>query len=295
MTKTARGLCLAALLAVLAVRSQAKDVEIKSAWPQAPVKTDGTGDQWAGHLQPLPDVPILLGVQNDGDFLYVCLRTSDPKVKAQIAHLGITVWVNGEGKDAKGFGARFPVGAGSHRTHGDGGVPTPAPSGEQTASSARVDTSQVELIGPTEKDRFTVPRADAYPIQAALGDDVGVMVIELRFPLKATTDHPLAIEPKAGGTIALGLETERPHVQRGERGSGGEGGTARGHEGGGSPPEGAPAGAGPGSYGGVGRGGGRRGGMGRGMGAGSSDMPTPIKLWTRVKLAATPAAPPPEK
>lgn len=294
MTKTLRELCLAALLAVLAVSSQAKDVEIKSAWPQAPLKTDGTADKWAGHLQPLPDVPMLLGVQNDGDFLYVCLKTSDPKMKAQIAHLGITVWVNGEGKDAKGFGARFPVGAGFHRTHGGGGVPTPAPSGEYSAPSARVDTSQVELIGPTEKDRFTVPRADAYPIQAALGDDVGVMVIELRFPLKGTSDHPLAIEPKAGGMIALGLEAERPHVQR-STGSGGEGGAAGGHEGGGSPPEGAPGGTGPGGYGGMGRGGGRRGGMGRGMGGDRSDMPNPIKLWTRVKLAAAPATPQPDK
>jgi hypothetical protein len=289
---------------MLAANGQAKDIELKSAWPQAPVKTDGTAEQWGGHLQPLPDVPILLGVQNDGDFLYVCLKTSDAKLKAQIARLGMTVWLNGEGKDTRGYGARFPVGPGFHRPRTSGDAPTPPPQGERS-QGASVDASRVELIGPTESDRFPVARADAYPIQAALGDDVGVMVIELRFPLMATPDHPLAVEPKAGGTIALGLETERPHLQRGERGSHGEG-TEPGDREGGGPPSGAPGGyggSGPGGYGGSGRGGyggmgpggGHRGGMGPGMGGDRSDMATAVKLWLLVKLAVAPAAVQPAK
>jgi len=272
----------------------AKTPEIKSGWPHAPVKVDGTADQWAGLLAPLPGEPILLGVQNDSNDLYVCLKTSDPKVKAAIAHLGLTVWVSGTGKEDRAYGVRFPIGAGFH--HGRGEQPTAESSPPQDFNPS-VDGTKIELIGPTDKDRFTVPRADADPIQAAVGDDSGVMVIELRFPLSPSENHPLAVEAKPGAAIAVGLETERPHVERrtptsgsdrqgGEdQGGEGQGGWGGGHGGWGG-------GAGSGGMGGYGRGGGHHGGMGRGMGEGGGSMPNLIKVWTRVTLATTPPAPP---
>ncbi|MFI5166914.1 MAG: hypothetical protein ACHQQS_09865, partial [Thermoanaerobaculales bacterium] len=225
MRPIARLLVCTGLTVLFAGIAVAKDPETKSAWPPAPVRVDGTADQWAGHLAPLPDVPILLGVENDGAYLYLCLKTSDPKVKEQIAHLGMTVWVNGAGKDDRGYGVRFPMGAGLRRGRGERPSAENAPAPDLASS---IDDAKVELIGPGVEDRFAVARADADPIQAALGDDAGVMVIELRFPLNPSENHPLAVEARPGATIAIGLETERPHPQRhthtgkGE-GEGGEG------------------------------------------------------------------------
>ncbi len=283
-------------LALVPVLGQAKDFEIKSAWSPAQVKVDGTGDKWAGHLQPLSDLPLLVGVQNDGDYLYLCLKTSDPMTKIQLARLGLTVWANGGGKDAKGYGVRFPIPMRSGYGRRQGGAPSPTPPDEQPRPGLSADTSMVELIGPTEEDRFQVPRADANPIQAALGDDSGVMVIELRFPLKPSEERPLAVDAQPGKTIALGFETEMPKFRRGQGGQGGEGASGGGRGGQGGEGGGPPGGA-PGGYGGMGRGGGGRrgGGMGRGAGEGMSGMPKPIKLWTHVVLAAAPAAPPAAK
>ena len=286
-------------LALLAVVGQARDVEIKSAWAPTQVKVDGTGDKWAGHLQPLPDLPILVGVQNDGDYLYVCVKTSDPLTKNQLARMGLTVWANGEAKDKKGYGVRFPLTMRSGYDRGRGDPSADSSDQQQRPPTPSHDSSMVELIGPTEEDRFQVPRTDPHPIQAALGDDSGVMVIEVRFPLKHTEEQPLAVDGQPGKTIALGFETEMPRFKRGSGSQGGKGESGEGHGGqggeGGGAPGGSPGG-GYGGYGGMGRGGGGRHGGGRAWDGGerASGMPKPIKLWTHVVLA-TPAASPADR
>ncbi len=268
----------------------ARELEVTSAWPQAQVRVDGTGDQWAGHLVPVPDEPILLGVQNDGSFLYLCFKTSDPKVKALIRRMGLTVWVNGAGKHTRAYGVRFPVGVGFERMRGERGGPRPTPS-EGSAPDILPETTQVELIGPTDEDRFRVDRTNAEPVQAAFGDEEGVWVMELRLPLQPSDEHPLAVSAAPGARIAVGLETERPQLRRGSRGQGGEGDEGEGGEG---AQGGRGGGMGPGGWGGGvgGRGGRYGGGMGREMGGRGGGMPTPIKLWTRVTLASAPAAGP---
>jgi hypothetical protein len=285
--------CFAAATVVCASVSLARKIDVTSVWPQARVRVDGTGDQWAGHLVPLPDEPILFGVQNDGKFLYLCVKTSDPKVKMQIRHMGLTVWVNGADKDRTGYGVRFPVGGGFRGVRGEGGGPRPTPA-EGTAPDILPDTSRVELIGPTAEDRLQVDRANAEPVEAAFGDEEGVWVIELRFPLVPTDEHPLAVSASPGATVAVGLETERPQFRRGTSGRGGEGSEGgEGGEGGERGEWGRGGGMGPGGWGGgIGGHGGRfGGGMGREMG-GRGGMPTPIKVWMRVTLASAPAPTP---
>ncbi|HUK12655.1 MAG TPA: hypothetical protein VLW17_05065 [Thermoanaerobaculaceae bacterium] len=297
MSRRWRWSCGAAVLALLPAAAFGKDLVVKSAWAGAPVKVDGTADQWAGHLEPLSDLPILLGVQNDGSYLYVCLKTSDPKVKAQIAHTGLTIWVNGAGKDSRGYGARFPIGGGFRRQRGGGAAPAPTPEGGSSPPAPALNADDVELIGPTDEDRFRVPRLNADPVRAALGDDSGVTVIELAFPLKPSEDHPLAVEAAPGATVAVGFETERPRRQRPTPGAGGDGseGEGRGGGGGGYGPGGGGYGGGGGFGGRGGFGGGRHGGGGRGSWGEGGEMPKPIKLWAQVVLAAPPAAPPAAK
>jgi hypothetical protein len=287
MKSGARIVSSAVLLILLTGSAGAKDIEIKSTWASAPVKVDGTAEQWGGHLFPLPDNPMLVGVQNDGENLYICIKTSDPKVKGQLTHLGLTVWVNGEAKDLRAYGARFPVSTGfSHQHRGDDQPPAQPPEGTST-SATNAGRRQIELIGPTAADRTLASLPNVSPILAALGDDSGVMVIELAFPLKPTTDFPQAVKAEPGATIALGLETEPPQARRSEGGAGAQvtPGRGGGGQGGGMP-------------GGTGRGGGRGmgpGGMGGGMARGEFDRPDPIRLWFRVQLAAPAMAPTPSK
>ncbi len=285
---------LAVALGLVPVLGHAKDLELKSAWPAAPLKVDGTGDQWAGHLVPLPDLPILVGVQNDADYVYVCVKTSDPVIKAQLTRMGLTVWANGEDKDKKWYGVRFPLPVRQAWARRESGSPPPTPSEDARPPEPTVDSSTIELIGPTVDDRLDAPLSNAQPVQAALGDESGVMVLQYRLPLKATDDQPLAVGAQPGKTIALGLETERPKFRRGQGREKGEGGGGEGGEGGGGETPGGRSGWGGGFGGGRHFGGG--GGMGRGdWGERGAGMKKPIDLWTRVVLAAAPVSTPAAK
>ena len=280
--------CLGATLCLTSPVVQAKDLEVPSAWRQAEVKIDGVADEWAGMLRPLPEVPMLIGVQNDGDYLYLCFKTSDPRTKRQLAMLGLTVWADGAGRKEKAFGVRFPVeGGASHMRPARDGSSEPPPEAHPAPGP---EGGEFEIIGPTAEDRMIVPPGDAHPVRAALGDDSGVMVLELRLPLKAAEMHPLCVGSAPGKTVLLGLETERRTVKRGE-----------GDEGGREGPEGGerPSGGGYGGHGGYGGShqggppgsGGWGGGRGNGGHGERGQMPNPIKLWFDVKLATQPVAP----
>jgi hypothetical protein len=283
MVRELRWACLGAALCLTSPLVYAKDFELPSAWRQAEVKIDGVADEWAGVLRPLPDVPMLIGVQNDGDFLYLCFKTSDPKTKRQLAMLGLTVWADGAGKKEKTFGVRFPVAGGARFARPTRDGSSAPPSDTHPAPSPGGAGGEFEIIGPTAGDRLIVPPDDAHPIRAAIGDESGVMVIEMRIPLKPSEMHPLSVGSTPGRTVLLGLETERRSSKQAEGGEGGgerRGGGGYGGRGGygGSRP------GGPGS-------GGRGGGMGGGMRGERGQMPDPIKLWLDVKLATQPPAP----
>ncbi len=282
--RIARTVVMAVAVAAAAGAARGKDLEIASAWAVAAVPVDGAPGGWAALLRPLGDPPMVIGIQNDGRYLYLCLRTSDPIVKRELAHLGLTVWLNGEGKDAKGFGVRYPVGMGPREARWQPGQGEP-PEGEDAGGATPGHLpKEFELIGPTKDDRQRVQLGPDEPVQAALGDDSGVMVIEMRVPLRPSEGHPFAVGAAPGATIALGLATERPKA-------GAKGQVRLG--GGGESGEGAPEGEG-----GVGRdrgGFGGRGGMGRGMRRGGMPggaMPALIDVWLRVTLAKGLAQPP---
>ena len=281
--------CLGAALCLASAAVEAKDLELPSVWRPAEVKIDGVADEWTGALRPLPDLPMLIGVQNDGDYLYLCFKTSDPKTKRQLAMLGLTVWADGAGKKEKTFGVRFPAGGGARHMRPTRDGSSEPPPEAQPAASPEGGGGEFEIIGPTAEDRLIVPPNDAHPVQAALGDDSGVMVIELRLPLNASEMHPLCVGSAPGRTVLLGLETERRTVKRGEGGEAGGAGPAGGE------------GPGGGGYGGYGGHGGSHqggppgsGGWGGGRGGGAhgerGQMPGPIKLWLDVKLATQPVA-----
>jgi hypothetical protein len=294
MTKRWFGLWLVALLVSFPALLSAKDLTMASTW--MPRARDGQGavNPWAGRLMPLDDYPALFGVENDAAYLYVCLRTSDPGLKRELARFGLTVWANGDDKDRRAYGVRFPVRP-TFARHGDeGGWEGPPPAGDGRARGAGVVAAdQMELIGPTDDDRLVVRVSSSGPVQASMRDDAGVMVIELRLPLAPTDAHPLAIEARPGRPIALGFETELPRMRRGSSRRGG--GLRGGGEGerGGEPGEGDHGGfGGGGGWGGRGGGGvGPGGGMGRGMEGERSVTARPIRTWVRVHLALAPAPP----
>ena len=262
MRNLGRVLVLAGVAATWAAAGHGKSLDLKSAWSSAPVKVDGTGQGWSANFVPVGDPPILVSLENDGQYLYLCVRTSDHRVKSQIAFGGLTVWAEVPGTDAGGMGVRFPM-----RGRRQGGEP---PRGGHEAERSRPGgegespkepplnaindvSTEFELLGPTREDGLAVERGPDEPVQVAVGDDSGVLVYQVRLPLQPSDEHPVALGAKAGTPVTLVLDTTRP--KRRERPEGEEGG-----------PEGGPPPGGGESPGGYGPGGGMGGPHGGGMG-----------------------------
>jgi hypothetical protein len=288
---------LLAFFALFPLSSLAAVIDLPSAWLATPPAAPGGRVAWEGIVLPLGDTPLSAAVRNDADSLFVRVRTSDPDAVRRIRMTGLTVWVDRAGKSRRGYGVRFPLGGprgmGGGMPPGEGGGgfargerPEGAPARGASPDPA-VIAAEMELIGPGEDDRLTVPAVGGGGAWARLEEASNVLTLEFRFPLLATDEHPLAVGAAPGGTIAIGFETEKPRRPEGGDGRP-EGGPPGGMHGGGGPGGGM---GGPG--GGMGGPGGGMGGPGMrppggGMRGPEGAMPKAMKVWTRVTLATAP-------
>jgi len=261
----------AALLAagLLAWPGSSAGPAMPSAWRAADVVLDGLSNDWTGRLVPLGETPLVVGVRNDASFLYVCLRTSDETAKRQILAVGLSVLLDASGKEDRAFGVRFPVG----RQAGERpDVPDTADDGFSRALELSVAGGQIEILGREEADVALLRIGEARPIEAALGEEAGALVIELKVPLVFSVDSPHAVGAKAGAAISLGVETGRPKLRR-SRADG---------------PRNAGSFGGPGGPGGRGLGG-RGGPPSRAERGLEESFGKPLRSWVTVTLATPPA------
>jgi hypothetical protein len=214
---------LAGVALAWAAVGQGKSLDLKSTWSATPVTVDGSGQGWSANFLPVGDPPILVSVENDAQYLYVCVRTSDPKAKSQIAFAGLTVWAAAPKGGTGGMGVRFPMharGQGGHHSRGSG-------EGEQSESpptnTINDVSTQFELLGPTREDSLVVERGPEQPVQVAIGDDSGVLVYQVRLPLQPSDDHPVAVGAAPGVPVTVTLETTPPKRQPPPEGTEGEG------------------------------------------------------------------------
>lgn len=269
MTRRTTGVVFgAAAVLMLPAAMLAKDPELPSAWRTSDVFVDGVADEWAGKLVPLAGIPVSIGVQNDASFLYVCMKTTDAATKKQILAVGLSFYLDGSGKQDRSFGVRFPL-----RTFEEE-QPYVPDSGDPSFShklDLSVARARLEVLGREESDTSVMRVSDARPIEAALDEQEGALVVELKVPLAFSLETPLSIGTAPGGSIALGLETTEHKVKKMKR----------------APDEDA----------GISGGGGfSRRGMGRGRGGrpskGERDVARsygkPLKAWLAVPLASPP-------
>ena len=288
----------------------AADPEFPSSWRTGEIVVDGSADEWAGKLIPLPGFPVDLGIQNDASFLYFCVKTSDEAQKKRLQELGVNFWMDASGKVDRAFGVRYPAGPqkppsgqGAAPPRGDAPPDGEAPPQEGRPGRGKRQGTQdaLQVMGRDAEGGGRMTVASARPIAAAMAERDGVLVLELKVPLAFSIDTPFAILTAPGKTIALAVEGAQPdrelHAGGGRGGRGGEGS------------DGVSIGRGGVNVGGVsvGRGGiGASTGGGRGGGGGGSrsgggersggppaekSSARPFKGSFRVLLSAPPAAP----
>ncbi|MEM6336541.1 MAG: hypothetical protein AAF752_08235 [Bacteroidota bacterium] len=196
---------------------------------------DAQVTDWAGSLQPVEGKPFSLGVRNDGQDLYVVFLTRDEATVRQIVTRGLQVWVDPAGGKAQTLGLRYPMGfvedLGTGAFAGQQGSTREPGQMEQ-----RFNESLDELIIVSDgqpAERWPVAEFEEMAFAARL--DRGLLVTEMRIPLRHTDDFSVAIGAEPGQSIGLGFEV--PEIDRealrerfGNRAGGGQG--ARGGMGG---------------------------------------------------------------
>ena len=293
-----------ALATAAVVTLGASERSIASAWLAQPLPIDGSSSGWTGFSTLSDKPPVSVAAANDGQFLYLAIRTSDPGARRMIERQGLIVWLDAKGKKNEKFGLHYPEAAempspgegrfgrpgggygGNSGGYGGNAGGQPPQEGQPQGPPPDPQTDgrwqHMEIVGPGKDDKRDLMLDHVPGIQVKVGDQEGVLTYELRVPLQATADAPYAIGVQPGAVIGLGLET--PRIERPRR-PGGFGGGFGGRGGG--------FGSGEGGM----EGGGRRGGFGgeggegggRGQFGGRARM-KPIKLWATVTLATAPSA-----
>lgn len=167
------------------------------------------------------------------------------------------------------MGIHYPIGMQEYGIPEVKAVPNTEFATEQQNRFAEM-LKEVEVLGPGKNDRNRIGIANNFGIEASLKDTLGVMIYELKIPLRSTSQYPYGISANSGSSFSLGLETgkfnremmrDRMRIRGGM--PGGEGGM---------PPEG------------TGSGGERPEGMPPG-GRERGQMLQPIDLWAKILLA----------
>jgi hypothetical protein len=197
------------LLAVLAalVASAADggaERSLSSAWRGEPIRIDGNDEEWRGRMTALDKDRFALGLQNDGDAVYLCLTTRDRVLGTQIARQGLMVWLDpGPARPRKHvFGVHFPIDPRLQAGRDPGGRWPP--------EGAEVDDwsqQAVGILGPAKGNPLRVPIADAGGIAARVKFHGDVLVYELRVPLHRAAPGPYAVNAEPGGSICLEIAT----------------------------------------------------------------------------------------
>lgn len=273
-------------------------VPLGAAWRTAELVMDGNDGEWTALAAPLGAAPVAISLANDGDHLYVRVRTSDRAAMTQIVRGGFVVWFDPKGGDKKTFGIKYPVGTplseddfpgrGGRRAGapprdptderaGDEGTPRrplpPAP-GDPEGDERRPPTPmfaadpslvppRLELLGRDKNAHRTLLVDHTPGIGVAVGRMDDTLVYELRVPLAKSADRPYAVGARPGSTIGLGLETFKLELPAPPQREGAAG----------RPPMGGMGGRGGGGTGGS------QGGLRR------PELPKPWQAWARVTLA----------
>lgn len=239
-------------------------VKISSRWLDPGIAIDGMMGDWQDTLVYLKKKGVSMGVMNNDDHLVLCLVVSDRKNLMQIMGRGLAIWINPSGKTKKIRGIKYPVGIAVEDFREGSRMGPPDPDRIRDLFQESLD--EIEILENGEENGYRYPLGSLKGLEACVKMTHGLMVCELRIPLRQRENELFSIG--WGGASPLTIEFETPKIEMPERGGMGPGSG------------GVRMGGRPGGRGGM-KGGGR--GMGRpGMGV---DRPKPLKIRARVILA----------
>lgn len=220
---------------------------------------------------------VLYYLSNDEVNIYVDMKILETLEENRILKMGLTVWIDMDGKTRKVMGIRYPIGSQFSRPRGQNSFANAG-----TSATPLSLANSIELIGFKDVESTRFPSNNPGDIRGAVKyDQEGELIYRLVIPLSRL---PLRNNTEGKGLMpfALGIEYGAPPTFAGQRGGGG----MQGSSGGGSPMNGGGGGSRGGGGGGSRGGGGGMGAPGGGAPSGGPAIDPPVIFWMKnVKLA----------
>jgi hypothetical protein len=232
-----------------------------------PITIDGRTDDWQGELFVVPGERMMIGFVNDGHFLYLAVLVEEAFQRYQVMSQGLTIWFDPKGGKEKAFGIRYPLGL----PPGERPPMRMGAEGEGLTLPALPEgaLAELEIVRSEKESPQRLKVADLKGFEVKVTPSTGLLVYEMKIPLAADAEHPVAVGTLPGRTVGIGFETPKfdpSSMPRDNRGGGPESGAR--------PP-----------MGGMGGRGGRGGGGATGGRGGMMGLAEPLKIWAIVRLA----------
>ena len=184
---------------------------LTSTYHDKPFTVDGDPSDWVGLPMYVDRSGVNVAVSHDAEFFYVMVSTTDRSLQSQVRRGGFTVWFDPSGGSSHTFGIRYPIGMpGMPPPESDQDaedMPPPPGSKDHPSrmSGGRMMQTDMELLGPDDKDRMIVSLVSEKQIQAKMSDATGGLTYELRVPLQ----HERVAGPYGAGALAPSRSTAR--------------------------------------------------------------------------------------
>jgi hypothetical protein len=160
-------------------------------------------------------------ISNDNTNIFINMKIDDSEVQSKILLLGLTVWINMDGKSERNLGVRFPIGSQHSAARKGQNFSGSDPEEEGKPVSPLSLAKTIELIGfiSEEVRRFSSDNNDTFSGSVSY-DKNGVLYYKLKMPL---TKIPVRNAKGGGGAMpfTLGIEYGYPANQSGTRTQGG--------------------------------------------------------------------------
>jgi len=205
--------------------SGCKEKPITCRWRGHEITIDGRDTEWGNFIQHYNGkYNVVLCMYNDENDLYMKVSTPDQMLQQQFLMFGFTVWFDSGGGKNKTLGIRFPIGMQAIRQNeqqsgppGDqqSDPPVEPRAGRRNNRSADIAArekalkGELYILGPGSDEcwKFSPESAKEQGIQADFGTTSGILVYELRIPLRKSEKNYYAIGADPNVPIGIGFET----------------------------------------------------------------------------------------
>ena len=200
------------MILAVSIIGYTKEQKVDSSWVAAPVKIDGSANDWAEDISAFEKkVKVDLAFKNDPEYLYVVFMFKDPKYLSSISFTGMTLWFNTEGKKKKDYGVKFinkQVTADEYISIAEQQFgPIPDEKKSKIREKPNYVINYAEVINKESKSSSQAPEdVKIRPAIFASGRQEKMMVYEFAIPLKRVTEQAPGIGTEPGKTIKVGFE-----------------------------------------------------------------------------------------